>query len=230
MVSASVRLGGGLRPGAARAREPARHALDGDLGAVRRASTARPTRRRSATRRRTAASACASRTPNGCSSAWRSERRSSSSAARAWRPARAARRPGRGHRPRRAPVHPPRVVARSPTREATSPQRPPAESGRQAPDFTLERLDEDGELAARRRCGAKRSCSTSGRPGAARARRRRLFLEEIWRANRAARARRRRPRCEGLPRRRSQVLRSGSASRSRSSSTVRATSTRPVTA
>ena len=68
----------GLKPIPPGPGQPARHALDGPRRARASACTARRTLRRSATPPRTAASACASPTPSGCSTTSASGRRSSS--------------------------------------------------------------------------------------------------------------------------------------------------------
>ena len=85
VVSAAVRRGRRTRIRFRRARG-IRWARAG-WGSRRRTSgsTARRTRPRSGTRPRTAASGCASPTPSGSSSTWRSVRRSSSSASSTWR-------------------------------------------------------------------------------------------------------------------------------------------------
>ena len=67
VVPAELAVGEGREAGSARPGQPARHALDGPLGAAASASTARRTTPRSATRPRTAASACTSRRRSGCS-------------------------------------------------------------------------------------------------------------------------------------------------------------------
>ncbi len=64
------------------------------------------------------------------------------------------------------------------------PRRPREGSGRARPTFTLERLDEDGELALSVAARARRSCSTSGRPGVSRARRRRRIWSRCGSENR----------------------------------------------
>ena len=79
VVSADVAVGEGREAGAARPRQPARHALDGPERRRASASTARPRTARSATRCRTAASACTSRRRSGCSTTSTSARRSISS-------------------------------------------------------------------------------------------------------------------------------------------------------
>jgi hypothetical protein len=74
VVSAERGVGGRREPDPARPRQPARHALGEEW-----AFTGRPIRPRSGTRPRTGASACASRKPNGSSSASTSARPFSSS-------------------------------------------------------------------------------------------------------------------------------------------------------
>ena len=79
VAPARLGLGRGRRADPARPRQPAGHALDGAFTSRRSASTARPTRPRSATPPPTAASACSSRRPSGSSNASRRARPSTSS-------------------------------------------------------------------------------------------------------------------------------------------------------
>ena len=133
------RLGAGAEARAARARQPARHALDGHLEPRRRHPRHRRARPRSATAPRTAASGCRCPTPNGCSTTSTSARRSTSSDARSF-----ARR--RRRRPSSAcwgcSSGTSRTAAARESRRRSTRARSCA-----APKLDLPRLDADGRLS-----------------------------------------------------------------------------------
>ena len=144
MVSAELAVGEGREADPAGPRQPARHPLDGPFARRASASTARPTRPRSATRRRTAASGCSSRTPSGCSTTCDIDTPVSSSRRDRAMTLRRSLQGARGRRRAR------------PARDCSSGRSPTSDTGVEdgrwpdapAPAFDLARLDSRGKLSS----------------------------------------------------------------------------------
>ena len=205
MVPADVRrLGARAQAGAARARQPARHALDGPLGARRRHPRHRRRRPRSATAPRTAASGCRCPTPSGSSTTSTSARRSSSSDARAL-----ARRPRRRRRPRAARAA--RLGPRALERRARSRAKVDNGQDRAGAGVHAARGSTRRERSASRRCAARSSSLNFWQSGARRASTRRPTLAAASRALGRQGRRLRRRRRAGSPRPRRARSWSGSA-------------------
>ena len=149
--------------------------------------------------------------PSGCSSTWRSGRRSSSSRSKLRAVARRARLVAQGVAVGLVALLFILLVWALVTEEGGDLAAAAARGERpEAPDFTLERLDEDGELTLSSLRG-KAVVLNVWASWCIPCKEEAPFLEQVWREERDAGPRRRRARREGLPERRAEVHASGSA-------------------